>query len=333
MKTSTKLLLAGGATLAVGAYAYRMGVNHVQFSLDGYQPAPDGAGLLMRIKATNPNKFFGYPVPQALINVFDNNSNFLGTAINNQLQYIPANSTSFIYAVVQPNYQNLVSVILGIISSGTLPTNLIFNGLVKVGPVQIPFDTGASIGSTKSAIGFIASDVKENSVDGIYYKFVDIEHGKLKYSFSEVSGKMNYVTVADRNAPGNRRFNPGKSFDTWEQAEAYYKSATVKTMLLLAQEKFGYNPAPEMPSAPIPQPKPSGYIFDFRNYLENTAKLPLQDQLDSINKLMGKFSALTKRKLTVPEKRKQVTDWENLTQYKLAVLERIIAQRNWFSQN
>lgn len=149
MKTNTKLLLAGGATLAVGAYAYRMGVNHVQFSLDGYQPAPDGAGLLMRIKATNPNKFFGYPVPQALINVFDNNSNFLGTAINNQLQYIPANSTSFIYAVVQPNYQNLVSVIMGIISSGTLPTNLIFNGLVKVGPVQIPFDTGAKIGSTR----------------------------------------------------------------------------------------------------------------------------------------------------------------------------------------
>lgn len=152
MKTSTKLLLAGGATLAVGAYAYRMGVNHVQFSLDGYQPAPDGAGLLMRIKATNPNKFFGYPVPQALINVFDNNSNFLGTAINNQLQYIPANSTSFIYAVVQPNYQNLVSVILGIISSGTLPTNLIFNGLVKVGPVQIPFDTGARIAGFKEKI-------------------------------------------------------------------------------------------------------------------------------------------------------------------------------------
>lgn len=165
MKTSTKILLAGGATLAVGAYAYRMGVNHVQFSLDGYQPAPDGAGLLMRIKATNPNKFFGYPVPQALINVFDNNSNFLGTAINNQLQYIPANSTSFIYAVVQPNYQNLVSVILGIISSGTLPTNLIFNGLVKVGPVQIPFDTGASI----AGIGATTEPVTVNMDDQILF--------------------------------------------------------------------------------------------------------------------------------------------------------------------
>lgn len=145
MKTSTKLLLAGGATLAVGAYAYRMGVNNVQFSLDGYQPAPNGAGLLMRIKATNTNKFFGYPVPRMLVNVFDSNSNFLGTAINNQLQYIPANGTSFIYAVVQPNYANLVSAITSIITTGALPTNLIFNGLVKVGPVEIPFDTGARI--------------------------------------------------------------------------------------------------------------------------------------------------------------------------------------------
>ena len=149
MKTSTKILLGVAAAGAVGAYAYRAGINHVQFSLDGYQLAPDGAGLLMRIKATNPNKFFGYPVPQALINVFDNNSNFLGTAINNQLQYIPANGTSFIYAVVQPNYQNLVSVITGIITSGLLPTNLIFNGIVKVGPIQIPFDTGARIAGFK----------------------------------------------------------------------------------------------------------------------------------------------------------------------------------------
>ena len=187
MKTTTKLLLAGGATIAVGAYAYRMGVNHVQFSLDGYQLAPDGAGLLMRIKATNPNKFFGYPVPQALIHVFDNNSNFLVTAINQQLQYIPANTTSFIYAVVQPNYQNLISIVTGIITSGALPTNLIFNGLVKVGPVQIPFDTGASIGSVsfdsnglrypvaylssmKKKIAFLPIEEQAKFVDAVTYE-------------------------------------------------------------------------------------------------------------------------------------------------------------------
>lgn len=187
MKTSTKLLLAGGATLAVGAYAYRMGVNHVQFSLDGYQPAPDGAGLLMRIKATNPNKFFGYPVPQALINVFDNNSNFLGTAINNQLQYIPANSTSFIYAVVQPNYQNLVSVILGIISSGTLPTNLIFNGLVKVGPVQIPFDTGASIAGIGS---FTAKEI--DAQQKYYSNLLADLYRKMQYAKDYTPHKVDY---------------------------------------------------------------------------------------------------------------------------------------------
>ena len=43
MKTGTKIFL-GVAAGAAGAYAYRAGINHVQFSLDGYQLAPDAAG-------------------------------------------------------------------------------------------------------------------------------------------------------------------------------------------------------------------------------------------------------------------------------------------------
>jgi hypothetical protein len=216
MKTGTKILLGVAAAGAIGAYAYRSGVNNVQFSLDGYQLAPDGAGLLMRIKATNPNKFFGYPVPQALINVFDNNSNFLGTAINNQLQYIPANSTSFIYAVVQPNYQNLVSVITGIITSGLLPTNLIFNGIVKVGPIQIPFDTGASIGSVKR---IDLSEAFEEGTPAIYHRIINGNHTEEAGEVVVRDGVKYIKLYPNRNYAGREEI---LIFPYWQNVETFY---------------------------------------------------------------------------------------------------------------
>jgi len=145
MKTGHKLLLAGAAAAGVGAYFYRQGINHLQFSVDGYVPGPD-TGILMRIKVVNPSAVFGYPVPEMFVVVYDSNDNIVGTILNKQLQWIAANRVSYIYGTVQPNYQNLVNIITGLITSGgTLPTGLTFDGTIRVGRIQIPFTTDANL--------------------------------------------------------------------------------------------------------------------------------------------------------------------------------------------
>ncbi len=139
MKTG-KLILVAAGTAAVGSLLYYRGAKNLVFDIDGFEFAKDGT-LNMRIKCTNPNRFFGYPVPQFMANVFDSNSNLIGTVTNRQLQYIAANTTSYIYGTVNPDYANLIGVATQIALTQNIPTNINFNGLIYVGPYTLPFDT------------------------------------------------------------------------------------------------------------------------------------------------------------------------------------------------
>lgn len=150
MSTTSKILLGGAVLLGIGAYAYRRGIDNLQFSIAGYQPGSNGQ-LLMKIQVTNPNQFFGYPVPRMLVNAFDSSGSFIGTVINDQLQYIPARSVSYIFGVVSPNYANFFSIISNLISSGSLPTGINFHGIVQVGKFEIPFETSTAIAGNKAA--------------------------------------------------------------------------------------------------------------------------------------------------------------------------------------
>lgn len=146
MNTATKILLGATATAAVTAYAYRRGIDALQFSVDGYQ-ADNSGHILMRLRVVNPNKFFGYPVPRMLVNVFDGSGSFVGTVQNEQLQYIPANTASFVYGIVKPNYGNFLSIVANLLqdaallNSGQAFAGLNFHGIVQVGKFEIPFET------------------------------------------------------------------------------------------------------------------------------------------------------------------------------------------------
>lgn len=152
MTTGTKVFLGVATVGVITGIAYKNGVDKLQFAIDGFEFLPNGS-LVVRILVINPNRFFGYPVPRMIVNAFDDDNNFIGTIINNQLQYIPAYAQSYIYGFVSPDYGSLLSLLTGIIINEGMPSGLSFAGEIEVGPVNIPFDTNVPIGIGSPAIG------------------------------------------------------------------------------------------------------------------------------------------------------------------------------------
>lgn len=146
MKTSTKIVLGGIAAVGVGAVLYRRGIDNIRFDIDGFSLADNLTDILIRIRATNPNRFFGYPVPQMFVVVFDKQGNQLGTIITDRLQYIQANGVSFLYGIIKPTWGGLANVLTTTITTGEFPTDLVFTGEITIGGFRIPFDTGEAGG-------------------------------------------------------------------------------------------------------------------------------------------------------------------------------------------
>lgn len=149
MNTATKIFFWSAGLLGAGAFFYYRAANEVQFSIDGVQLDATGTKAQLRIKATNPSKIFGFPVPQMVVNIFDNANTFIGTVTNNQLQWIPSNATSFIYGDIEPQLQGLIGLVTSVINTGSLPTGVIFQGIIKVGSIDIHFGSTAGIGAVE----------------------------------------------------------------------------------------------------------------------------------------------------------------------------------------
>lgn len=142
MKTGTKIfwgVVIGGGI--IGGIAYRRGIDDLVFSLDGFETAPDGVNLMVRIRVWNPSRFFSYPVPRLIVNAFDSGGSFLGTILNTQWQSIPAGRESFIFGIVQPSIEGLVNLIMGIIDTQQMPEGLVFDGEIQIWKINIPFTT------------------------------------------------------------------------------------------------------------------------------------------------------------------------------------------------
>ena len=73
-----------------------------------------------------------------------------------------------------------------------------------------------------------------HTANGSDYNAVTIETGKTVYTVLKVSGKLNYVSVR-KHVPGSTL---GKEFGSFAEAQSNYKSATVKTVLLMAEESL-----------------------------------------------------------------------------------------------
>lgn len=138
MERNTKIalgLLAGGTALL--GLAYYNGAKQLQFHLQNVQLKPDGK-LHVTLHVQN-NSGFGYPVPMLDLGVFDTSDNYLGTIQSHILQYIPAGG-GLIEGTVLPNYNNVFSTLTNY-AMGTLPTNIIVQGRVRVGSFSIPIQT------------------------------------------------------------------------------------------------------------------------------------------------------------------------------------------------
>lgn len=139
MRTRTLALLViglGGAA-TVGGLLYRRGIDDLVFNVDGFQFAKDGT-LQMRIRVTNPSRFFGYPVPQFNLTAFDSMGTNVGTIVNNVVQYVAPGGDSFIYGTASPNYANIASVAAYALTSQSATPGVTFSGMAFVGPLQIP---------------------------------------------------------------------------------------------------------------------------------------------------------------------------------------------------
>lgn len=77
------------------------------------------------------------------------------------------------------------------------------------------------------------SEVGQTIANGSIYKSVIISKGKIKWSFTKVFGKINYVSI--RKAYANPFGMTGKQFESFDQAQENYKSADVKSMILMAE--------------------------------------------------------------------------------------------------
>lgn len=144
MKTTTKILLGVGAAAVVGGIAYHNAAKQVQFGLFGMQVTP--TGIQVQIRAYNPSRIFGYPVPMVDLGVFDTNDTFLGTVHTSVWQFVPP-GISYIEATLQPNIATVGNAIASLITGKPL-TDFILQGYVRLGRFNIP------VGGQVSVAGF-----------------------------------------------------------------------------------------------------------------------------------------------------------------------------------
>lgn len=136
-KTILYFALGAAGTAAVGGWLYKNGANNLVFDISGFAFAKDGT-LLITLAVTNPNRFFGYPVPQFNLTATDGNGNIIGTITNSVLQYIATNADTLITGTVTPNYLNLTATALTSLASQAVPTGITLTGTATIGPFQIP---------------------------------------------------------------------------------------------------------------------------------------------------------------------------------------------------
>lgn len=229
MKTST--ILIGGAVVAgAGFFFYRKAINDLSFQLAGVNFQSDGR-LRVTIRVYNPSTFFGFPVPRLDVGMFDKESNYLGTISNNTLQYIPRGE-SFIEGYLLPNFTSLFTTLASYVFQS--PTDhLIFQGVVYVGPLSIPFTTESAVGK----LGSLSDGVKYIPL----YESPEINVGDiLVYRKRE----QIYKQAQGNNFTYSKLFQGAKKIDdTWYEVLKIYRTAKGEVRMRLKDLTYGYTPA------------------------------------------------------------------------------------------
>lgn len=141
MKPATKIILVSGAALAVTGIAYVQAAKNVKVSFYDFKINNNGSIEVM-LHVYNPSSLFGFPVPIMDFGAFDSNNNFLGTIHNTTLQWVPR-GISFLNGMLQPDYNVLGSVITML--GGLQPTDIVLQGFLRLGRVNVPVVTDISI--------------------------------------------------------------------------------------------------------------------------------------------------------------------------------------------
>lgn len=137
-KSTVAIILGAAATVALTGYSYYNNVYNLRFALADIRISKSGdVGIMIAVH--NPALFFGYPVPELYLRVYDKAGKFLGTLSNEQMQWIAAGGTSFIYAWVEPNYVQLISLVNDLLFKPGDAFTL--DGIIKVRNTEIPLQT------------------------------------------------------------------------------------------------------------------------------------------------------------------------------------------------
>ena len=78
--------------------------------------------------------------------------------------------------------------------------------------------------------------VTSNEVAGTTYKTVNLKVSGNVFSFTQVVGKFNYISI--QKCTNNPFKTLGKQFDRWEDAESHYKSPDMQIAILFASENL-----------------------------------------------------------------------------------------------
>ena len=139
MQKSTGIVVGLTALALVGGYNYYAGIGKLTYQLYGING--DGSRLGIQILVRNTSKFFSYPVPGAFINVFDANSNYIGSLEADNIQWVHANGYSILQTWVIPTYQGLLQLLGALIGNPDALNNLFLNGVLQIGNRSVQLDT------------------------------------------------------------------------------------------------------------------------------------------------------------------------------------------------
>jgi len=81
------------------------------------------------------------------------------------------------------------------------------------------------------------TQVKTTNANGSIYTSYSVEIKAIKYTILLVYGKNNYISVS-KDMPNAQRATLGKEFKTFVEASKFYKSAEIKTALMLIELEF-----------------------------------------------------------------------------------------------
>lgn len=137
------IALAGLTGIGLYAYGYYRGLDNLQYKFAGISNinvANNGNAVLLTvgIEVFNPSRFT-YPVPSMYFDIYDNAGNYLGRALNQNIQLAPP-GYSYIMADLVANIQQSSQLLINYALGKFTSIDLQLVGGIQFGRITIPLN-------------------------------------------------------------------------------------------------------------------------------------------------------------------------------------------------